>query len=107
MIGTTTRVRSFNVVQLGLMYGIIVAVICVIIGLIFGLILGLGGAALGTLSSNSGMPNFGPISIILFPIIYGIGGFIGGFVEGLIIGALYNLVAGWIGGVEVQLETRV
>jgi hypothetical protein len=105
MIGTTTRVRSFNVVQLALMYGMIVAVICVIIGLIAGLIFGLGGAALASL--NSGMPNLGPISIILFPIVYGILGFVGGFVEGLIIGALYNLVAGWIGGVEVQLEARV
>ena len=33
MIGTTTRLRSFNVVQLGLMYGIICAVIGVILGL--------------------------------------------------------------------------
>jgi hypothetical protein len=89
------------------MYGIIVAVICVIIGLIAGLIFGLGGAALASLTPNSGMPNLGPISIILFPIVYGIGGFIAGFIDGLIIGALYNLVAGWIGGVEVQLETRV
>jgi hypothetical protein len=107
MIGTTTRVRSFNVVQLGLMYGLLVALICVIVGLIFGLILGLGGAAVAALAPNSGMPNLGPISIILFPIVYGIGGFVAGFVDGLVIGALYNLVAGWIGGVEVQLETRV
>jgi hypothetical protein len=56
---------------------------------------------------GTGMANIGPIAIVLFPVIYGIGGFIGGFVEGLVIGALYNLVAGWIGGVEVQLETLV
>jgi|HubBroStandDraft_1064217.scaffolds.fasta_scaffold853594_2 hypothetical protein len=105
MIGTTTRLRSFNVVQLGLMYGIICAVIGVILGLIFGLLVGLGGNALSAFSP--GMPSVGPLAIILFPILYGIGLFIAGFIEGLIIGAVYNLVAGWIGGVEVQLETLV
>jgi hypothetical protein len=53
------------------------------------------------------VPNYGFLGIVLFPIIYGVGAFIAGFIEGLIIGAIYNLVAGWIGGVEVQLEARI
>jgi hypothetical protein len=57
--------------------------------------------------SSPYFPNVGYLGIVLFPIIYGIGGFIAGFIDGLIIGAVYNLVAGWIGGVEVQLEARV
>jgi hypothetical protein len=105
MIGTTTRVRSFNIVQLALMYGIICAIIGVILGFFAGLVFGLGGSALSALSP--GMPNVGPLAIILFPVVYGVALFVGGFIEGLIIAALYNLVAGWIGGVEVQLEARV
>jgi hypothetical protein len=102
MVGTTTRVRSFNVVQLGLMYGII----CAVIGVVIGLLLGLFSGALASVPGGY-FPNIGFLGIVLFPIIYGIGGFIAGFIEGLIIGALYNLVAAWIGGVEVQLEARV
>jgi hypothetical protein len=35
------------------------------------------------------------------PIIYGVFGFI----SGLIVGALYNLIAGWTGGIEVELSS--
>lgn len=101
MTGTTTRVRSFNVVQLGLMYGIISA----LVGLILGLFLGLFSGMLAAIP-NANFPNIGPIGIVLFPILYAILLFIAGFVEGIIIAALYNLVAGWIGGVEIQLEAR-
>ena len=102
MTGTTTRVRSINVVQLALMYGII----CVVLGVIVGLLLAVAFMAAPTISSETGMPNIGPLAIVVFPIVYAILFFIGGFLEGLILAALYNLVAGWIGGVEVQLEPR-
>jgi hypothetical protein len=38
---------------------------------------------------------------IFLPIIYGVFGFI----SGLIVGALYNLIAGWTGGIEVELSS--
>jgi hypothetical protein len=100
MTGTTTRLRSINVVQLALMYG----VICAVIGLIIGLLLAFAILVVPTVTSTTGMPNIGPLAIVLFPIIYAILLFIIGFIEGLILAALYNLVAGWIGGVEIQLE---
>ncbi len=37
---------------------------------------------------------------ILFPILYGAMGFVAGLISGLI----YNLFAGWLGGIELQLE---
>jgi hypothetical protein len=100
MTGTTTRVRSINVVQLALMYG----VVCAVLGVIVGLLLGLAYMVAPSAAAIPGMPNIGPLAIVLFPIIYAILLFIGGFIEGLILAALYNLVAGWIGGVEIQLE---
>lgn len=37
---------------------------------------------------------------VLMPIIYGVMG----FVFGVITAAIYNLIAGWIGGIEVEVE---
>jgi hypothetical protein len=37
---------------------------------------------------------------ILMPVIYGVMGFIGGVIGA----AVYNLVARWIGGIEVEVE---
>jgi hypothetical protein len=102
MTGTTSRVRSINVVQLALMYGLI----CAVFGVILGLILAFAFLVAPTMTATTGLPSLGPVGIVLFPILYAILLFIAGFIEGLIIAALYNLVAGWIGGVEVQLESR-
>jgi hypothetical protein len=43
----------------------------------------------------------GAMALVLFPLIYGAIGYIGG----LIAAALYNLIAGWTGGVELTLES--
>ena len=41
---------------------------------------------------------YGVASIVVFPIVYGVLGFI----LGLIMGGLYNLVAGVVGGIEIE-----
>lgn len=43
---------------------------------------------------------FGVGAVVFFPLLYGFFGFLGG----LLIAALYNVAAGWTGGVEI--ETR-
>ena|SRR5271168_27214 len=43
---------------------------------------------------------FGLASFIIFPILYGVIGGIGG----ALIALIYNLAAGWIGGLEVDVE---
>jgi hypothetical protein len=42
----------------------------------------------------------GTVFIVLFPLLYAVIGFIGT----LIATALYNLVAGWVGGIVVDLD---
>ena len=37
---------------------------------------------------------------IFMPVIYGVMGFVGG----VVCAAIYNLFAGWIGGIEVEVE---
>ena len=43
---------------------------------------------------------FGVVAIVAMPLLYG--GM--GFISGLISAALYNLVAGFVGGLEVELQ---
>ncbi len=44
---------------------------------------------------------FGTMFAVAMPILYGIFGIIGGAIGA----ALYNLVAGWVGGIEVEMTT--
>ncbi|HEX8186700.1 MAG TPA: hypothetical protein VF747_18175, partial [Blastocatellia bacterium] len=53
-------------------------------------------------SRDSGLiGGMGIISIFIFPVIYGVLGFIGGAIAALI----YNFAAGFMGGVELELES--
>jgi hypothetical protein len=42
----------------------------------------------------------GTMMAVAMPVLYGIFGVIGGAIGA----ALYNLVAGWVGGIEVEIE---
>ena len=94
-----TRINNINPVQLGKVYAVLYA----ILGLIFGVFFGIASSISGGAMAASGIGNFGWLSIIIFPICYAIAGFIGG----IILAMLYNLVAGWTGGVELTLSTPV
>jgi hypothetical protein len=62
-----------------------------------GLALGQGGSGDGPAWLSA---IFGVGSIVLFPIIYGVMGFVGGMITSV----LYNMLAGFVGGIEVQLQ---
>ena len=47
-----------------------------------------------------GTAGFGTVFAIMMPIMYGCFGVIGGAIGA----ALYNLVAGWVGGIEVEIS---
>jgi hypothetical protein len=80
------------------------------LGLIFGVLvalISLAGAGLASMAKDSGAPAaglmsamFGVGAIILLPLLYGIMGLI----FGALTAGLYNLFAGIVGGVEVQLD---
>jgi hypothetical protein len=98
----TTRIRNINPLQLGIVYATLYAIIGVLIGVIFALFTMAMGSMMGAGSmGRGGMPNFGWLSVIIFPIMYGVIGFI----AGIIVGFLYNLVAGWTGGIELTFST--
>ena len=93
-------VRRVNPLSLAKVAGVLYA----ILGLIFGALM-----SLFSFVASSMMPQqdagpfamlFGVGAIIALPIVYGVVGFI----MSLIMAALYNLVAGMVGGVEVDLQ---
>lgn len=92
----TRRIRRFNPVQTA----IVVAVIYLFISAIF--ILPFAFFA-GTMSEEMDMPMggmFSGLALIGLPFMYSILGFI----VTLVGCAIYNLVAGWTGGIEIELE---
>lgn len=93
-------IKKFDVMSVAKIY----AVIGVIIGFIAGILVAIATAFVGGLMSMGGLPasgftaGAGILSIIIFPIIYGILGFIGGAIGAFI----YNVVAGKIGGIAFE-----
>jgi hypothetical protein len=66
------------------------------------------GASLGAIFSAHQGFNFpfgagiGFLAIIFFPVLYGFMGFVAGILSALI----YNLVAKWVGGIEIELKDK-
>lgn len=90
------RIKKFGVMQtskvVAIIYFLLSAVVMIPIGIIGSLI---GDAA------YPGFPSIGGIFFIFLPILYGILGFIVTAIGCLI----YNLIAGWTGGIEIEVET--
>ena len=89
-----TRIRNINPIQLAIVTAVLEAVVGVLVGIIFGIF----SSSMGALAPGA---NLGWLSVIIFPIVYAVFGFIAGIIGGF----LYNLVAGWTGGVEMTLTT--
>lgn len=98
-------VRKIGVLSAGKVTGVLYAILGLVFGAIFALF-SLLGAAVGVASSQS--PDalvgllFGVGSVVFLPIFYGVLG----FVFGLLTALLYNLVARFVGGIEVEIEQR-
>lgn len=79
-------------------------VLYAIFGLVFGAVVSL--ASLAASLVNSGRDPgpfaalFGGGAVIWLPLFYGCVGFLGS----LIMAALYNVIAGWVGGITIELD---
>ena len=89
------RIKKFGVIQTAKVTGITYF----FIGALFLIPMGLFSAVAG--SDIPGFPMGGGIFMIFMPVIYGIAGFITGAIGCFV----YNLIAGWTGGIEVEIET--
>lgn len=94
-------IRRIGPLSLAKLMGVLYALMGLIIGAIISVVSLVGGALMaGQEGSGFGGMLFGAAAVVVLPIFYGILG----FVVTLIGAALYNLVAGWVGGVELDVQ---
>jgi hypothetical protein len=74
----------------------------IVFGLIYGIMFAFMGAAIGLSRGLPVIGAFGILSIVIFPIIFAICGFI----TGAIMAFLYNIFAGKVGGIQVELAPK-
>ncbi len=104
----TRRIKRVAPLQAGKMLGVLYACMGLIFLPIFALA-GLAGAFAQQTqqAQNTGGPPAALIAAMMFgfgifmPVFYGVFGFI----FGVISAAIYNLIARWIGGIEVEVES--
>jgi hypothetical protein len=98
-------IKRIGVLKAATVQACIMGLFGLVFGLCFLLFGTLFGSMMGSISDNpaagAGFGMLGGIGmVILLPIMYGVMG----FVAGAIGAAIYNLVAGWVGGIELEVE---
>ena len=94
-----TKIRSIGVLSLAKIMGFVYGLLGLIIGG-FVSILTLFGINIIKTAQSGPESLVAILGVLLLPIIYGCVGFIGG----IIVGFLFNLAAGWVGGLEVKTQ---
>lgn len=78
----------------------VAGILYALLGVILGLFMALFGSFFDAASGGGFGGSFGIATIFIFPVMYGLIGLIGGLISAF----LYNLVAGWVGGIELDFE---
>lgn len=91
------KLKKIGVLSLAKFEAILMAFIGLILGIFYAILGTIFGAFTGSAVLGAGL---GFLAIIILPILYAIFGFIAGAIGAF----LYNLVAGWIGGIEIEFE---
>jgi hypothetical protein len=100
------QIKRMGVFSCAKIYSITLAAMGLIVGVIYGLIfIVLGGAMMAGGGRDAGMAGgstliIGLVMMIAIPVMYGIIGFIGGIIGALV----YNVAAGVVGGLELEIE---
>ena len=98
-------IRRIDVLSLAKVLGVLYAMLGLVFGLLFSFF-SLMGAAIGAGMQDAGAEGtvfsllFGVGAVVAMPILYGIMGFVGGLLTAL----FYNLTAGFVGGIRLDLE---
>ena len=95
------EITRIGVLSLGKIFGILYAFFGLVIGTLMSLVFVFSGAMMGDTGGITGFV-FGAGAIITLPLFYGIMGFL----SGILMAVPYNMIAGWIGGLEVEIETK-
>ena len=99
------RIRRFGVIRtataVAAMFALVILVGTLIIGVPIALLAGAAGRNSG---EAAGIMGVGVVGVVLFGLFGAVAYGIGGWIVTAIACAIYNVVAGWFGGIEVQLE---
>ncbi len=93
----THRIRTLGVAQMAKVLG----ALYFLLGVVFALIFGVVGSMVPSAETGADVAMFGTGFIIAMPFLYAILG----FVFGALIAWLYNVVAGFTGGIEIELDS--
>src|SRR6266480_789583 len=105
LCGVTRRIKRIAPLQAGKMLGVLYGCL----GLIFLPFFALAGLA-GAFAQQAQQTQNGPPPAFMAAMMFGFGIFmpvfygVFGFIFGVISAAIYNLIARWIGGIEVEVE---
>ncbi len=95
------RIKSIGVLSFAKISGLCYFALGLVFVPLFLLFAFVGGAvARQTGAPAAFAPVFGIVLAVLMPVLYGVMG----FVFGAIAAFIYNLMAGWVGGIEVELQ---
>jgi hypothetical protein len=97
------EIKKINVISLAKILGLSLAILGFIVGLVVGFIMFVIGSFFGT---SNGMtllaPSLGIIGFLIIPLLFGAIGFLLGGLSTLI----YNLLASWVGGIEIEIGDK-
>lgn len=109
----TVKIKRIGVLSLAKLYAVVMALFGLVVGVIYGGVLMLVGLVAGAAQQQGqgAAPAWvggagimvGLLMIVFMPVIYGLMGFIGGALAAW----FYNLAAGVVGGIELELEPSV
>lgn len=98
-MGKKIKIKKIGILSLAKISALLYAIMGLIVGVFMALISLIGAAFSQSTTGMFGML-FGVGAIILLPIFYGAMG----FVMGVVTAWLYNIIANWIGGLELEFE---
>jgi hypothetical protein len=112
----TMTIRRIGILSLAKLQAVIVGVVGLILGIPFGCFLMIqgaisyirpvptgGGAVLESGRGRGGLAIIGLLMVVMIPILFGLAG----FVTGALVGLIYNLAAGMIGGLDIDVDEAI
>lgn len=101
------RIRKLGILSVAKIYALMMFVMSLLISIPYGLFIMFFGMAMMNMGNRDGLAAggggivIGLVVMIGLPIFYGLIGFVAGAISALI----YNLFAGMVGGIEIEVET--
>lgn len=98
------EIKKINALSVAKMFGLSMTILGFIVGLIVGFVMFVIGSVFGSTNgfATTLAPCLGIIGFLIIPFLYGAIGFILGALSTLI----YNLLASWVGGIEIEFGDK-